>query len=104
MCALILPQMKQPPHDLIVESPSYKVLLEHTSKLEHTISEAGDELPRLKDEVVQLRSTRKEWEESVLVRPPFCLLMYLGLTSSHVPGCNGNIERRVTGPVRSQGG
>jgi E3 ubiquitin-protein ligase BRE1 len=58
---------------LIVETPSYKVLLDHASKLEHTISESGDELPRLRDELLQLRATRKEWEENILVRPYVCL-------------------------------
>jgi len=65
---ILVLQLKHPSHDVIVESPSYKIVLAHASKLEYTISESGDELPRLKDELVQLRSTRKEWEESILVR------------------------------------
>ncbi|KIM91914.1 hypothetical protein PILCRDRAFT_809908 [Piloderma croceum F 1598] len=59
-------ELKHPSHDVIAESPSYKIILAHASKLEYTINESGDELPRLKDELVQLRSTRKEWEESIL--------------------------------------
>lgn len=60
--------MKHPSPESIANSAFYKTLLDHSSKLEHTISEYGEELPRLKDELAQLRSTRKEWEDSVIVR------------------------------------
>lgn len=61
-------QLKCPSVESITESPTYKILLDHASKLEHTISEYGDELPRLKDELARLHSTRKEWEDNCIVR------------------------------------
>ena len=95
-------QLKQPSHDLIIESPSYKILLNHASKLEHTISESGDELPRLRDELVQLRSTRKDWEESILVRPFICS-MTLHWTK-YITGCSRHIEGGTPVSVRAQRG
>ena len=84
-----------------METPSYKILLDHASKLEHTISETGDELPRLRDELAQLRSTRKEWEESVLVRM-FFIPTYPRLTKYDL-GCSRHFERGAPGSIYAQG-
>lgn len=50
-----------------MNTPSFRFLLELTSKLEHEAKEAATEMPRLREEVKTLQESRKEWEASVLV-------------------------------------
>lgn len=59
------------PNDVVADTPAYQALLAHASKLEKTIKDSGDELPLLREEVIKLQASRKEWEESVLVRLSF---------------------------------
>jgi hypothetical protein len=51
-----------------VETQHYKVLFDHASKLQHAVDESSKELTTLKDELFQLRSGRKAYEDSVNVR------------------------------------
>lgn len=60
--------MKAPSHEFVMGTPSFRFLLELTSKLEHEAKEAATEMPRLREEVQTLQQSRKEWEASVLVR------------------------------------
>ncbi|KZP34223.1 BRE1-domain-containing protein [Athelia psychrophila] len=59
-------EMKAPSHEFVMNTPSFRFLLELTSKLEHEAKEAATEMPRLREEVQTLQHSRKEWETSVL--------------------------------------
>lgn len=51
----------------IVESPYYKILLEHASHLQHTANESKEELDKVKAELEEVQRTRIEFEESATV-------------------------------------
>ncbi|KAF7977744.1 hypothetical protein HWV62_2826 [Athelia sp. TMB] len=59
-------EMKAPSQEFVMNTPSFRFLLELTSKLEYEAKEAATEMPRLREEVKTLQESRKEWEASVL--------------------------------------
>ena len=73
------------PNDIVADTPAYRALLAHASKLEQTIKDSGDELPRLREEINKLQASRKEWEEHVLVRPSLPSLRFILIILSFSP-------------------
>nr|GAT44637.1 allantoicase [Mycena chlorophos] len=55
---------KAPSAELVTESPHYKVLMDHTSYLTHTLSESQAESARLAEELQAMRDAQKEWMEA----------------------------------------
>ncbi|KAJ7076313.1 BRE1 E3 ubiquitin ligase-domain-containing protein [Mycena belliarum] len=58
-------KLKVLPVESIVESPTYKVLLEHASYLTHALSESQLENNRLSEELQTVLDSRREWQEAV---------------------------------------
>ncbi|KAJ7497481.1 BRE1 E3 ubiquitin ligase-domain-containing protein [Mycena latifolia] len=58
-------KLKIIPVESIVESPTYKVLLDHASYLTHALSESQLENTRLSDELQAVLDSRREWQEAV---------------------------------------
>lgn len=61
-------KIKAPTVETISETAHYKLLLNHTSQLVHTVSENKKEITQLNETVDKLRSSRKEFEDETLVR------------------------------------
>ncbi|KAJ6587101.1 BRE1 E3 ubiquitin ligase-domain-containing protein [Mycena vulgaris] len=57
--------LKAPPVESIIESPTYKVLMDHASYLTHALSESQLENARLSDELQAVLDSRREWQEAV---------------------------------------
>lgn len=60
-------ELKSLPDDMITETPQYKALLRHASFIQASLIETRSHVTRLHDEIAVLRTSRKEWEEVVIV-------------------------------------
>lgn len=60
--------MKAPTVEMISETAHYKLLLDHTSQLAHTVGENAKEITQLNETIDKLRSSRKEFEDETIVR------------------------------------
>ncbi|KAF8839476.1 BRE1-domain-containing protein [Paxillus ammoniavirescens] len=60
-------EVRAPLVEVIAETPHYKLLLDHTSHLESTLSENAQEITQLNETLDQLRASRKEFEEDTQV-------------------------------------
>ncbi|KIJ19161.1 hypothetical protein PAXINDRAFT_166993 [Paxillus involutus ATCC 200175] len=60
-------EVRAPLVEVIAETPHYKLLLDHTSHLESTLSENAQEITQLNETLDQLRASRKEFEEETQV-------------------------------------
>lgn len=92
--------MKAPSHEFISSTPPFRWLIEHTSKVEYQVKEISADRTRLKDEILLLSATRKEWEDSVLVCFFLCeticfRLMYLGRLQQKLPRMNSECSCHV---------
>ncbi|CAK5281609.1 unnamed protein product [Mycena citricolor] len=56
---------RSPPLDLVAKSPHYRVLLEHSAFLTHSLSETQAENTRLAEELQTALDSRKQWQDSV---------------------------------------
>jgi hypothetical protein len=82
--------------DFIAENPHYKALLGHASFLQSTVNEARAQVTRLTEEVAQLRSSRKEWEDGVLVWFPTLMFILIADTAL---GFRKSSQSRIQGNV-----
>lgn len=64
----ILSQTKTLSAERIQETPHYKALLDHASRLEATVTENKAYIAKIDDEILQLQNGRKEFEDTVSVR------------------------------------
>ncbi|KIM69037.1 hypothetical protein SCLCIDRAFT_1208453 [Scleroderma citrinum Foug A] len=60
-------EMKAPTVEMISETAHYKLLLDHTSQLTHTVGENAKEITQLNETIDKLRSSRKEFEDETIV-------------------------------------
>ncbi|KIK80873.1 hypothetical protein PAXRUDRAFT_833269 [Paxillus rubicundulus Ve08.2h10] len=60
-------EVRTPLVEVIAETPHYKLLLDHTSHLESTLSENAHEITKLNETLDQLKASRKEFEEETQV-------------------------------------
>jgi E3 ubiquitin-protein ligase BRE1 len=58
--------LKSPSLEHIAETPHYKILLEHASKLEHIVGENREQITRLAEELSQVQASRKEFEDNAV--------------------------------------
>ncbi|KAJ7072145.1 hypothetical protein C8F01DRAFT_1243222 [Mycena amicta] len=64
----LLLNSRAPPPELVTESPHYKVLMDHTSYLVHTLSESQAENTRLSEELQALLGSQDEWMKTAQAR------------------------------------
>ncbi|TDL25907.1 BRE1-domain-containing protein [Rickenella mellea] len=59
-------EMSLLPEETIANTPVYKVLLEHASRVEHNAKETVADLSRVREELLELKNNRCVWEADVL--------------------------------------
>lgn len=59
-----------------MKTPTYRVLLDHASKLQANLEAKENDITRLNNEISSFYASRSEWEEEVVVK---CPLMSNGL-------------------------
>ncbi|KAG6837509.1 hypothetical protein H0H93_008434 [Arthromyces matolae] len=61
-------EIKQLSYDKIVDNPHYKSLLNHAGFIQAALDSSRDLVTQLQEEINSLQVSRKEWEESAIVR------------------------------------
>ncbi|EGN99683.1 hypothetical protein SERLA73DRAFT_167589 [Serpula lacrymans var. lacrymans S7.3] len=56
-------EVKSPSEESIAETPYFKILLDHASRLENAIAESAVEFGKVSDSLSQLQASRKDFEE-----------------------------------------
>ncbi|PFH53827.1 hypothetical protein AMATHDRAFT_136911 [Amanita thiersii Skay4041] len=57
---------KHPSSESIIEHPTYRSLLEREEVVQKALTERDEQIARLTEEINQMQSSRKDWEESIL--------------------------------------
>lgn len=60
-------QAAAPPDELVTESALYKTLFEHASSFKSAAESSKEELTKLRAEVSDLRTSRKEFQDKIMV-------------------------------------
>lgn len=66
-------------YERIAENPHYKNLLEHAGVVQASLTASRTEVTRMAEELYNLRASRIEWEENVVVRTTLFLSSFLFL-------------------------
>lgn len=53
-----------------MKTPTYRVLLDHASKLQANLEAKENDITRLNNEISSFYTSRSEWEEEVVVKCP----------------------------------
>lgn len=53
-----------------MKTPTYRVLLDHASKLQANLEAKENDITRLNNEISSFYASRSEWEEEVVVKCP----------------------------------
>lgn len=56
--------------EVLMKTPTYRVLLDHASKLQANLEAKENDITRLNNEISSFYASRSEWEEEVVVKCP----------------------------------
>lgn len=83
-----------------MENPHYKVLLDHAAFLQGTATEKRTQIIHLTEEIEGLKTSRKEWEEGIIVRlslacayPRYLKRVYAVCHKSSYAGVENNVNK-----------